>query len=109
MRCYPRGKTGGASCIARHGEDDPLLGQPIDPESYDYEGAVLWNAHAPLLWARFTIELRRAIVRVVNTRASGDLVRLSQRRLLASRAPGAACGRALACAGTARTAGAPHS
>jgi len=81
LRCFPRAKTGGPSCIARHGEDDELLGQPIDPDSYDYEGAVLWNAHAPLLWARFTIELRRAIVRVVNTRAPIDGSQLSQRRL----------------------------
>lgn len=81
QRCYPRAKTGGPSCIARHGEDDQLLGQPIDPDAYDYEGAVLWNAHAPLLWARFTIELRRAIVRVVNTRSPMDAPQLSQRRL----------------------------
>jgi hypothetical protein len=81
QRCYPRGKTGGPSCIARHRTDDQLLGQPIDPDTYDYEGAVLWNAHAPLLWARFTIELRRAIVRVINTRAPIDVPRLSQRRL----------------------------
>jgi hypothetical protein len=81
QRCYPRGKTGGPSCIARHGEDDPLIGQPVDPGSYDYAAAVLWNAHSPLLWARFTIELRRAIVRVVNTRACVDTLRLSQRRL----------------------------
>jgi hypothetical protein len=81
QRCYPRAKTGGPSCIARHREDDPLLGQPIDPDSYDYEGAVLWNAHAPALWARFTIELRRSLVRVVNTRAPIDAPLLSQRRL----------------------------
>jgi hypothetical protein len=81
QRCYPRGKTGDPSCIARHGEDDPVLGQPIDPNTYDYEGAVLWNAHAPLLWARFTIGLRRSIVRVVNTRACADPLRVSQRRL----------------------------
>lgn len=31
LRCYPRGKAGGPSCIARHGVGDPLLGQPIDP------------------------------------------------------------------------------
>jgi Replication initiator protein, pSAM2 len=84
LRCYPRGKTGGLSCTARHGEDDPLLGQPIDPGSYDYIGAVLWNAYAPLLWARFAIELRRSIVRLANTTRSPNGTvwpRLSQRRL----------------------------
>jgi len=37
----------------------------IDPATYDYEGAVLWNWHAPALWNRFTIEL----VRVLASRA----------------------------------------
>jgi Replication initiator protein, pSAM2 len=72
QRCYPRGKTGGPSCVAKHAEDDPLLGQPIDSDSYDYTGAVLWNAHAPMLWARFTIELRRSLARLAG---------VSQRRL----------------------------
>ncbi len=80
-RCYPRSKTGGPSCIARHREDDPILGQPIDAGTYDYVGAVLWNAYAPKLWARFTIELRRSIVRIVNTRGLAGELALSQRRL----------------------------
>jgi hypothetical protein len=33
----------------------------VDPKSYDYPGAVLFNAHASALWARFTIYLRREI------------------------------------------------
>lgn len=32
-----------------------------DPKTYDYAGAVLFNAHASALWARFTIYLRREI------------------------------------------------
>ncbi|MFE9028682.1 replication initiator [Streptomyces iakyrus] len=48
-------------CGARHAEDDPVLGTPLDPASYDYTGAVLWNAHAGQLWARFTTYLRRAL------------------------------------------------
>ena len=48
-------------CGTRHGDDDSLLGTPLNPERYDYTGAVLWNAHAPALWARFTTHLRREI------------------------------------------------
>jgi len=48
-------------CGQRHDADDPLLGAAIDPATYDYEGAVLWNWHAPALWNRFTIELVRVL------------------------------------------------
>jgi len=49
------------TCGTRHGDGDPLLGTPLNPTRYDYTGAVLWNAHAPALWARFTTHLRREI------------------------------------------------
>ncbi|MEV4183410.1 replication initiator [Streptosporangium canum] len=55
--CHPR-RTGPA-CFDRHSADDPQLGHPLDPASYDYVGHVLWNAHAGDLWRRFTIYLRR--------------------------------------------------
>jgi hypothetical protein len=48
-------------CGRRHSEDDPVLGAAIDPETYDYEGAVLWNWHASALWNRFTVELVRVL------------------------------------------------
>ncbi|MEW1860701.1 replication initiator [Streptomyces sp. NPDC088194] len=56
-------QPGAASCACgtRHDDGDPLLGTPLNPERYDYTGAVLWNAHAPALWARFTTHLRREI------------------------------------------------
>ncbi|WP_322973241.1 replication initiator [Peterkaempfera griseoplana] len=50
-------------CGIAHGEDDPLLGTPIDPDTYDYRGAVLWNFHSGALWARFTIHLRRELAK----------------------------------------------
>lgn len=59
--CHPR-RTGPA-CWRRHSAGDPAIGQPIDPDSYDYTGHVLWHAHAGDLWARFTIYLRRALAR----------------------------------------------
>ncbi|MBE1585086.1 replication initiator [Nonomuraea angiospora] len=55
--CHPR--RNGPACFKRHKADDTRLGQPLDPDSYDYVGHVLWNAHAGELWRRFTIYLRR--------------------------------------------------
>ncbi|WP_432929137.1 replication initiator [Microbispora sp. CA-135349] len=55
--CHPR--RSGPACFERHAADDPRIGQPLDPDTYDYVGHVLWNAHAGDLWRRFTIYLRR--------------------------------------------------
>lgn len=49
------------ACGTRHFEDAPELGTPLDPSTYDYAGAVLWNNHASDLWRYFTIYLRREI------------------------------------------------
>ncbi|MEV5442000.1 replication initiator [Streptomyces sp. NPDC052644] len=49
------------ACGQSHAEDAPELGTPLNPATYDYAGAVLWNAHAGQLWARFTTYLRRAL------------------------------------------------
>ncbi|MFH8339638.1 replication initiator [Streptomyces sp. AM6-12] len=49
------------ACGDTHAEDAPELGTPLNPATYDYAGAVLWNAHAGQLWARFTTYLRRAL------------------------------------------------
>ncbi|WUO34837.1 replication initiation protein [Streptomyces sp. NBC_00286] len=48
-------------CGARHAEDDPALGTALDPATYDYAGAVLFNNHAGDLWHRFVKRLRREI------------------------------------------------
>ncbi|MEV6379350.1 replication initiator protein RepSA [Streptomyces sp. NPDC051773] len=50
-------------CGIRHDEDALELGTALDPASYDYAGAVLWNNHASDLWRYFTIYLRREIAR----------------------------------------------
>jgi hypothetical protein len=50
-------------CTAIHAEDDPRLGQPICPDCYDYPGHIAFNWHAPELWRRFTIAVRRALAR----------------------------------------------
>jgi Replication initiator protein, pSAM2 len=49
------------SCTAIHTEDDPRLGQPICPDCYDYPAHIAFNWHAPELWRRFTITLRRTL------------------------------------------------
>jgi hypothetical protein len=48
-------------CTAIHTEDDPRLGQPICPDCYDYPAHIAFNWHAPELWRRFTIALRRIL------------------------------------------------
>lgn len=51
--CHPYGPH---RCGRVHTPDDPLIGQALDPETYDYVGAVTWNALATKLWAR-TVQL----------------------------------------------------
>jgi hypothetical protein len=69
LRCRPRRRSQACphrialSCQKRHSRDDPLLGEPLCPDCYDYTGAVLFNACAPELWRRFTITLRRSLAR----------------------------------------------
>jgi hypothetical protein len=53
--------AGRCRCGARHREDDPALGTALDPETYDYAGAVLFNNHAGELWHRFVNRLRREL------------------------------------------------
>jgi len=55
--CHPR--RSGPACWRKHKDDDPLIGQPLDSEDYDYVHHVLWNACAGTLWRRFAIYLRR--------------------------------------------------
>ncbi|MGF0170182.1 replication initiator [Streptomyces sp. Marseille-Q5077] len=50
-------------CGIHHDQDDTALGTPLDADRYDYEAAVLWNAHAGLLWRRFSIYLRREVAK----------------------------------------------
>ena len=42
-----------------HADDDPLVGQPLCVDCYDYASQVVWQWWAPELWRRFTITLRR--------------------------------------------------
>jgi hypothetical protein len=70
LRCRPRRKKTicphgrHLSCPRRHKDDDACLGKPLCPDCYDYDAAVTWNAHAPELWRRTTIGLRRRLDRL---------------------------------------------
>ncbi|MFE4775252.1 replication initiator protein RepSA [Streptomyces sp. NPDC056713] len=66
-------------CGTQHADNDPMLGTPLDPTAYDYEGAVLFNNHAGELWHRFINRLRREIAAQVGItqKAFKETARLS--------------------------------
>jgi hypothetical protein len=63
------------SCGQRHKDTDECLGRPLCPDCYDYSAAVVWNAHAPELWRRTTIAVRRRLDKLA--KAHGTRVKLS--------------------------------
>src|ERR1700730_10313300 len=68
-RCHDPGRRGFSRCrhgkplwcSTIHGDNDARVGQPLCDECYDYTGHVLFAWHAPELWRRFTIALRRLL------------------------------------------------
>jgi Replication initiator protein, pSAM2 len=74
-RC-PHGRD--ISCPHRHTDTDLRLGRALCPECYDYEVAVLFNAHAARLWRRFTTYLPRHLARRAGLSVTKlrDLVRI---------------------------------
>jgi hypothetical protein len=56
-------------CNHSHEPTHPLLGQPLCPGCYDYLAHVLFTWHAPELWQRFTIRLRRLLKKELRQRA----------------------------------------
>jgi hypothetical protein len=68
-RCHDAGRGGYRRCRhgkplwcrTIHGDDDARVGQPLCDDCYDYTGHVLFAWHAPELWRRFTIALRRLL------------------------------------------------
>jgi hypothetical protein len=67
------------ACGEYHHEADPRVGTAIDPESYDYRGAVLWQGHSGDLWNRFTTRVRRelAIAAGIKVKDFADHARVS--------------------------------
>ncbi|MEV5311500.1 replication initiator protein RepSA [Streptomyces sp. NPDC052610] len=58
---HNRPDHGSCRCGTPHAPDAPELGTALDPDTYDYAGAVLFNNHAGQLWQRFTTRLRREL------------------------------------------------
>ncbi len=48
-------------CGTVHESGDPRCGAPLCPQCHDAASAVIWQWHAPELWRRTTIALRRAV------------------------------------------------
>jgi hypothetical protein len=60
----------GPTCSRWHAPGEPLIGTPIDPDTYDYQGHALFNALAGKLWSATTTEIRRTLARLAGlTRA----------------------------------------
>jgi hypothetical protein len=72
VRRCPHGRD--ISCPIRHNDNDPRLGRALCGDCYDYQAAVLFNAHAGDLWRRFTTYLPRHLARLTG---------LTQKRLRA--------------------------
>jgi len=74
------------SCGQRHRDTDACLGKPLCPDCYDYQATVVWNAHAPELWRRTTIAIRRRLDKLA--RLHGVRVRLSYAKVAEFQARG---------------------
>jgi hypothetical protein len=72
-RVCPHGRS--RTCQTVHPDEDPLLGQPLCADCYDYASHVVWQWWAPDLWRRFTIALRRLVAKTLDIPATrlGDL------------------------------------
>ena len=62
----PHGRP--AFCFARHGRDDPKLGQPLCPDCYDYPAHVVWNNQAGELWRRTKQAIERRLGQLARRR-----------------------------------------
>ncbi|WP_186777785.1 replication initiator protein RepSA [Streptomyces salinarius] len=76
---HNRPDHGACRCGTQHAPDAPELGTALDPATYDYAGAVLFNNHAGQLWQRFTTRLRRELAARagLTRRELADRVRVS--------------------------------
>jgi uncharacterized Zn-finger protein len=56
---FPHGRP--MSCHQYHEASDRRLGRPLCADCFDFEGAILWNAHASRLWSNTVQLLRRSL------------------------------------------------
>lgn len=54
------------SCLQRHDENHPVLGNPLCVKCFNYVGAVLWNAESARLWNRTFEQIRRRLAIELN-------------------------------------------
>jgi hypothetical protein len=79
VRCRPRSKSTmcphgrRTSCGRRHAGGDTSLGRPLCADCYDYAASVVWNVHAPELWRRTTIAIRRHLARIARAHQAGTV------------------------------------
>jgi hypothetical protein len=66
------------ACRCGHGDADAQRGDAVCADCYDYAGQVVWQYHAPELWRRFTISLRRELAHSlgVSQREASTMVRV---------------------------------
>lgn len=64
----PHGRPRG--CATQHSDTDAVVGSPLCEGCYDWHSAVVWQWHAPELWRRFTIALRRQVADALGVRES---------------------------------------
>ena len=57
-------------CMATHAPDDPVAGQPLCAECYDYDSHVVWQYHASELWHRLRTALGRHLARRLGVAAT---------------------------------------
>ncbi len=78
-------------CYRVHGNDDPLLGEPLCPDCHDDAGLIVWNRSAGRLWKR-TVDLAyRRLARAggLSERACRKTVRISYVKVAESQGRGA--------------------
>ncbi|GAA2475854.1 replication initiator [Winogradskya humida] len=72
--CHARRDTGlcehekPAVCWSRHEPDDPLLGQPLCQDCYDYDHQAVFNLYAPQLWHHTKQAAERALTKLCRQR-----------------------------------------
>lgn len=85
----PHGRQRG--CLTRHDSDDPLVGQPLCAECYDYPRQVVWNAHASKLCKGLMDNLYHHLARHagVSRREIRKIIRVEYARVAEYQARGA--------------------
>jgi hypothetical protein len=71
-------------CDEIHQPDDACIGEPLCVDCFEYERAVLWNAHATELWRRTTIGISRELAKAmgIGTSRFADIARVSYAKVV---------------------------